>query len=47
MKKQIKISFIVNDDQYKDYEHILDDFLNNLEEVFIYNAEVRECDMED
>ena len=47
MKKQIKISFTVNDEQYKDYEHILDDFLNNLEEVFIYNAEVREYDVED
>ena len=46
MTKHIKINFTVNQDQYKDYESILDDFLNSLEEIFIYDTEVREFDEE-
>lgn len=46
MNKHIKINFTVNQDQYKEYESILDDFLNNLEEIFIYDTEVREFDEE-
>lgn len=46
MTKHIKINFTVNQDQYKEYESILEDFLNNLEEIFIYDTEVREFDKE-
>lgn len=46
MTKHIKINFTVNQDQYKEYENILDDFLNSLEEIFIYDTEVREFDEE-
>lgn len=46
MTKHIKINFTVNQDQYKEYENILDDFLNSLEEIFIYDTEVREYDEE-
>lgn len=46
MIKHIKINFTVNQDQYKDYESILDDFLNSLEEIFIYDSVVKEYDEE-
>jgi hypothetical protein len=46
MTKHIKINFTVNQDQYKDYESILDDFLNSLEEIFIYDTVVKEYDEE-
>ena len=46
MTKHIKISFTVTAEQYKEYENILDDFLNSLEEIFIYDTEVREFDEE-
>lgn len=46
MNKHIKINFTVNQDQYKEYESILDDFLNNLEEIFIYDSVVKEYDEE-
>ena len=46
MTKHIKINFTVNQDQYKEYESILEDFLNSLEEIFIYDTEVREFDEE-
>ena len=46
MTKHIKISFTVQTEQYKEYENILDDFLNNLEDIFIYDSEVREFDEE-
>ena len=46
MTKHIKISFTVQAEQYKEYENILDDFLNNLEEIFIYDTEVKEFDEE-
>lgn len=46
MTKHIKIGFTVDKDQYKDYEKILSDFLNNLEEIFIYNTVVKEYDEE-
>lgn len=46
MTKHIKINFTVNQDQYKEYESILDDFLNNLEEIFIYDTVVKEYDEE-
>ena len=46
MTKHIKISFTVTAEQYKEYESILEDFLNNLEEIFIYDTEVREFDEE-
>ena len=46
MNKHIKIGFTVTAEQYKEYENILDDFLNSLEEIFIYDTEVREFDEE-
>jgi hypothetical protein len=46
MTKHIKINFTVNQDQYKEYESILDDFLNSLEEIFIYDTVVKEYDEE-
>ena len=46
MTKHIKIGFTVQAEQYKEYESILEDFLNNLEEIFIYDTEVREFDEE-
>ena len=46
MTKHIKINFTVQAEQYKEYESILDDFLNSLEEIFIYDTEVREFDEE-
>ena len=46
MTKHIKISFTVQTEQYKEYESILEDFLNNLEEIFIYDSVVREFDEE-
>ena len=46
MNKHIKIGFTVTAEQYKEYESILEDFLNNLEEIFIYDTEVREFDEE-
>lgn len=46
MNKHIKINFTVNEDQYKEYESILDDFLNSLEEIFIYDSVVKEYDEE-
>ena len=46
MTKHIKISFTVTAEQYKEYENILEDFLNNLEEIFIYDTEVKEYDEE-
>ena len=46
MTKHIKINFTVTTKQYKEYESILDDFLNSLEEIFIYDTEVRELDEE-
>lgn len=46
MTKHIKISFTVQAEQYKEYESILEDFLNNLEEMFIYDSTVKEYDEE-
>lgn len=46
MDKQIKIKFTVSEKQYKDYESILEDFLNQLQEVFIHNVEVKEIDID-
>ena len=46
MNKYIKIGFTVTAEQYKEYENILDDFLNSLEDIFIYDTEVREYDEE-
>lgn len=46
MTKHIKINFTVTAEQYKEYENILEDFLNNLEEIFIYDTEVKEFDEE-
>lgn len=46
MNKHIKIGFTVTAEQYKEYESILEDFLNSLEEIFIYDTEVREFDEE-
>lgn len=46
MNKHIKIGFTVTTEQYKEYEKILSDFLNNLEEIFIYNTVVKEYDEE-
>jgi hypothetical protein len=46
MTKHIKINFTVKQDQYKDYEYILDDFLNSLEQIFIYDTVVKEYDEE-
>ena len=46
MTKHIKINFTVTAEQYKEYENILEDFLNNLEEIFIYDTEVKEYDEE-
>ena len=43
--KKIKIEFYLKDEQYKDYEYCLDDFLNSLEENFIYNTEVYEMNI--
>ena len=31
-------------EQYKEYESILEDFLNSLEEIFIYDTELKEYD---
>ena len=46
MTKHIKIDFTVTTKQYKEYESILEDFLNSLEEIFIYDTEVKEFDKE-
>lgn len=46
MTKHIKIGFTVTAEQYKEYESILDDFLNSLEEIFIYDSVVKEYDEE-
>ena len=45
--KQITIKVKVKDADYKNYEKCLDDFLNNLEECFIYNSTVYEKDIDE
>lgn len=47
MNKRITIQFEIKNNQYKDYEYILDDFLNSLENAYIYNAEVREFELDE
>jgi hypothetical protein len=38
----IKINFEVTDEQYKDYEKILDDFIYQLNEIFIHDITIKE-----
>lgn len=46
MKKHIKIEFIIDNEEYKLYETLLDDFVNDLE-IRAENIEVIENDIEE
>ena len=46
MKKHIKIEFIIDENEYKIYETLLDDFVNDLE-IRAENIEVIETDIKE
>lgn len=46
MKKHIKIEFVIHDNEYKLYETLLDDFVNDLE-IRAENIEVIENDIKE
>jgi hypothetical protein len=42
MDKHIKIEFTVNQEQYKDYENIIQELLNNLIDIGIDDTDIKE-----
>lgn len=42
MTKHIKIEFTVKENQYKDYENIIQELLNNLIDIGIYDTDIKE-----
>ena len=41
MNKHIKIEFTVNQEQYKEYENIIQELLNNLVDIGIYDTDIQ------